>query len=336
VAARSSCISVVVSNLNGGPYLARLLDTLDAQDDVETEVIVVDRHSTDASEEILGRYPAVRVLHERPESGLVAGYSVGANAASNPLLFFCNEDLYLDRRCLRELALRIDLKNRIAACDPWEWSYDGKRWIRGGVRYRRSLWQICSPYPFRMHECTVSLPDRSPVPFGCAGAMMVHADVYEQLGGWDTSFFLDYEDIDFFLRAWQRDWICVTVPAARVFHRVGASNEQIVGARRMTVGRRRYVSNRAGTAVVAFKYFSLPFSVLGALNWVATLLAHVLLLRRRTVWLDLLVVGDIARRMPGVIAFRRRNRRWNRSKPGERFFLDPRFSVDRLDDVVKE
>ncbi len=322
----------MVSNLNGARYLPRLLDTLEAQEGVETEVIVVDRHSKDASMEILQRYPAVRVVHEPPESGLVAGYAVGAKSAGHPLLFFCNEDLYLDRRCLRELAVRIDLEKRIAACEPWEWSYDGERRIRGGLRYRRSLWHICSPYPFRAHECTVSLPDCSPTPFGCAGAVMVHAEVYHELGGWDTSFFLDYEDIDFFLRAWQRDWLCVTVPAAHVFHRVGASNEQLVGARETPVSRRRYISNRASATIVAFKYFSLPLTVLGALNWLAVLLGHTLLLQRRVVWLDLLVVGDVVRRMPQVVAFRRQNRSWNRINPGERFFLDPRFSLDEATD----
>jgi GT2 family glycosyltransferase len=254
---------------------------------------------------------------------------VGAKEATHPLLFFCNEDLYLDEHCLLELATRIDLESRIAASDSWEWSYDGERLIRGGLCYRRSLWNICSPFPFRMHECTVSLPDCSPIPFGCAGAVMVHADVYNELGGWDTSFFLDYEDTDFFLRAWQHDWICVTVPTAHVFHRVGASNEQIVGAGEETVSRRRYVSNRASATIVAFKYFSLPFSILGVLNWMVTLLGHALLLRRRTVWLDLMVVGDVARRLPAVVAFRRHNRFWNRAMPGEKFFLDSRFSLDR-------
>jgi N-acetylglucosaminyl-diphospho-decaprenol L-rhamnosyltransferase len=315
--------------MNGERYLARLLDTLAAQQDVDTEVIVVDRHSTDASMEILESHPEVRVVHEPPESGLVAGYAAGASNARHPLLFFCNEDLYLDERCLHELASRIDLQQRIAASDPWQWTYDGEKWIHGGMRFRRSLWHIYSPFPFRMHEFTVTLPDRSPIPFGCAGAIMVHADVYEEIGGWDTSFFLDYEDMDLFLRAWQRDWVCVTVPSAHVFHAVGASNEQTIGAKRQPVSRRRYISHRSNVIVIAFKYFSPVVSALGVLNWAATLVTNVLLLRWREVRLDLSVVGDVIRRLPEVAAFRRRNRVWNRAKPGERFFLDPCFSLER-------
>jgi GT2 family glycosyltransferase len=320
-------VSVVVSNLNGARYLPRLLDSLTSQSGVECEIIVVDRHSTDASIEILGRYPEVRVVREPPESGLVAGYAIGARSASNSLLFFCNEDLYLDEHCLGELASRIDLNKRIAACDPWQWTYDREQWIRGGTLFRRSTWHIYSPFPFRMHEFTVPVSDCATVAFGCAGAVMVHASVYNELGGWDTSFFLDYEDIDFFLRAWQQGWKCVTVPSAHVFHAVGASNEKVIGARRQPVSRRRYISHRSNVIVIAFKYFSPAVSGLGALNWIASVLVNFLLLRWRTIWLDLMVVGDVTRRLPAVAAFRRRNRRWNHARPGESYFRDPRLSV---------
>jgi GT2 family glycosyltransferase len=321
-------VTAVVSNMNGERYLPRLLDSLVSQRGVELEIVVVDRHSTDASAEILARYPTVRVIEEPPESGLVAGYAAGAKHARNPLLFFCNEDLYLGEDCLRELAAHIDLERRIVAADPWEWTYDGEQCIHRATLFRRSSWHIYSPFPFRMYEGAVWVPDGAPVSFGCAGAIMVHASAYDEIGGWDTSFFLDYEDVDLFLRVWQRDWKCVSVPDARVFHAVGASNQQAVGSRRQPVSRRRYISHRSNVVVVAFKYFSPALAPLGALNWAASLLVNVLLMRWRTAWLDLLVVGDVAQRMPAVIAFRRGNHRWNQAMPGEKFFLDPQFSID--------
>jgi GT2 family glycosyltransferase len=325
--AQVPAVSVIVSNFNGSRYLPRLLDTLLKQREVETQIIVVDRHSTDASAAVLARHPAVQVIREPPESGLVSGYAAGAKHANHALLFFCNEDLYLEENCLSELAAQIDLKRQIGSSDPWQWTYDGERWIHGGMRFRPSPWHIYSPFPFRMHEFTVPLPDGAAIPFGCAGAVMMHATVYHQLGGWDTSFFLDYEDIDLFLRAWQRDWSCVTVPAAHVFHAVGASNEQTIGTRKQSVSRRRYVAHRANVMVIAFKYFSPAIVVLGALNWVATLASNILRLRWWAVRLDFSVLGEVARRLPQVAAFRRSNRAWNRVKPGERFFLDPRFKL---------
>ncbi|HEV3033655.1 MAG TPA: glycosyltransferase family 2 protein [Solirubrobacteraceae bacterium] len=320
-------VSVIVSNLNGARYLPRLLDTLTTQDGVDVEIVVVDRHSTDASMEILERYPAVRIAHEPPESGLVAGYDVGARESNHPLLFFCNEDLYLGEHCLRDLASRIDLDRRIAAADPWWWNYEGDRWTHGGVAFRRSPFHVYSPFPFRMYEFTLTMSDGSPIPFGCAGAVMVHASVYRELGGWDTSFFLDFEDFDFFIRAWQHDWICVTVPSAQVFHEVGASNEQQIGVHKQSVSRLRYIAHRSNVIIVAFKYFSPAVALIGVVNWMAMFMLNIALLRWRTAWLDIMVVGKITRRLPAVIAYRRRNRRWNRTKPGERYFFDQRFRL---------
>ena len=70
-------ISVICSNFNGARFLPRLLASLRAQRGVELELIVVDRHSTDGSREILAAQPDVRVISEPPERGLVAGYAAG-------------------------------------------------------------------------------------------------------------------------------------------------------------------------------------------------------------------------------------------------------------------
>ncbi len=108
------------------------------------EVLVVDRHSTDRSGDILASRPEVKVLQEPPESRLVAGYATGADHASHRLLFFCNEDLYLAEGCLRRLACHIDPDRRVGAADPWQWTYDGGSWIHCGVRFTPATWNFAS------------------------------------------------------------------------------------------------------------------------------------------------------------------------------------------------
>lgn len=102
-------VSVIVSNFNGAKYLPRLLETLLAQRGVRTQIIVVDRNSSDDSAKILAAASEVVVVRERPESGLATGYAIGAEHATEELLFFCNEDMWFDPDCLRLLAERIDL-----------------------------------------------------------------------------------------------------------------------------------------------------------------------------------------------------------------------------------
>jgi GT2 family glycosyltransferase len=53
-----------------------------------------------------------------------------------------------------------------------------------------------------------------------------------ELGGFDETFFMEWEDLDLCWRAWLRGWPTVYVPAARVRHRVGAATSRDVRLRR--------------------------------------------------------------------------------------------------------
>jgi GT2 family glycosyltransferase len=319
-------ISVIVSNFNGLRFLPRLLDSLRRQHDVETEFIVVDRHSSDGSVPFLESQPDIRLLSEPPESGLISGYAAGAAIARGELLFFCNEDMWFDPECLRNLARRIDLPNRIAAVDGWHWTYDGTEWLHGATRFRKSAWHLNSPYPFRAADFTVDLPGGSDTPFPCAGAFLIHRDVYAEIGGWDTSFFLDHEDLDLFLRAWQRQWRCVMAPDARVYHAVNASNGHILSTTGRPAGRRRYVGQRANLVIVAIKYFRW-FSILAACaQWPLGVLNNLRAGHWESLKEDHAIPADILRRLSAAWAFRQANAPYNSRFTGEHFFTDPRFA----------
>jgi len=322
-------VSVIISNFNGARFLPRLLESLHAQHDVAPEIIVVDRLSTDASPEILKQHPDVKVISERPETGLVAGYHAGSLAATGELLFFCNEDMWFDPGCLRRLAAGIDLSRRIAATDPWQWTYDGQEWIHGGTGFYPLPWAINSPHPRRAANFNLTQPAGTFVPFPCAGALMIHRDVYRELGGWDGSFFLDHEDIDLFLRAWQRGWKTALVPEAKVYHAVNASNAQTLTRLNMSVSQRRYVSQRANLTIIALKYFSWRALPLAALVWPAVFVNNLLKRRWKFVRGDFVVLRELARRLPEAWRFRRANAEWNRRLPGERFFTAPEHQVPR-------
>ena len=318
-------ISVIISNFNGRRFLPRLLESLRAQTGVELELIVVDRLSTDDSGEFLSVQSDIRMLSEPPESGLVTGYQAGAAAAKGELLFFCNEDMWFAPDCLSRLAERIDLKAHIGAADGWHRTYDDQDWLHRGVRFRSVPWAINSPYPRTVTNFDAQLPDGAKVPFPCAGAFLIHRDTFHELGGWDTSFFLDHEDTDLFLRAWQRGWKCVTVPAARIHHAVNASNTNALPALGTTVARRRYVGQRANLAVIAIKYFRWPAVLLALCQWPVVLLNNVLAGRGAHVMGDFNTLGEIARRLPAAWKFRRANTSWNHYFPGEEYFLSSDF-----------
>lgn len=323
-------VSVIISNLNGARFLPRLIESLQAQEGTPVEIIVVDRESTDDSRAILARHPSIKTVSEPPLTGLVSGYHRGVREATHEHLFFVNEDMWFDKSCVAALESHISLEKRVAAADPWQWSYDGSRWIHGGTRFRPARWAINGVYPFRHFDFNVDLPEGAAVPFPCAGAFLIHRRIYEEVGGWDTSMFLDNEDIDLFVRVWQREWKCVTVPRAKVYHAVGMSNVQANGAPKMGAWARRYVSSRLGKALIPMKYFSAANQWMGWGNYFVTFLNNLLKLRFEMFKLDVMVLRDILDRYPKTRAARRANQDWNHRFPGERFFLAPEFQIGSL------
>jgi GT2 family glycosyltransferase len=317
-------VSVIVSNFNGATYLPRLIESLQAQRDVQLEIIVVDRKSCDESRELLERYPSVTVCEEPPETGLVCGYASAVHRARYPHLFFCNEDMWFEENCLHLLESRIDLERRVAVADPWQWTYDGKTWVHGVTRFRPCRWSLLNAYPFRRNSFNEFLPDASLVPFPCAGAFMIHRSVYDEVGGWDRSFFLDFEDVDLGVRLWQHGWKCVSVPGSKVYHAVNASNNKALNAK-TKVSKRRYISGRANVAVIGLKYFTGLSLLFPGLVWVAMAVNNLRHLNPRLLWWDILAAAEILRNLPAVLAYRRRYGGLNRLRRCRDFFCAPEF-----------
>ena len=327
-------ISVIANNFNGERFLPNLLSSLRAQRGVTLQIIVVDRHSTDKSLEILSWQSDITVLHAPPELGLVAGYAAGLTKAVSGNLFFCNEDMWFDHDCLYNLEKQISRERRIGIADPWEWDYQGVKVTHMGTQLKRK-WDPGSVLPTWRFEQSPRIASGELTAMACAGAMMIDRSVYDEIGGWDTSFFLDYEDTDLCIRAWQRGWYCVTVPEAKVFHAVGMSNANILPAVRTTVGRRRYVWGSSNCIIVAAKYFRWRSVLLGVLARIDRFLRNSIKFRFKLAFLDLESLWLSIKRLPQALQFRRFNRAWSCNRPGEDFFLDPAFRP-RTSDIREE
>jgi glycosyltransferase involved in cell wall biosynthesis len=87
----STPVSVVVPVWNGARFLAECLESLLAQDHPAVEVVVVDDGSTDQSAAIAEGYAGVRLVR-RDHRGLGATRNAGIDAASAPLIGFCDAD----------------------------------------------------------------------------------------------------------------------------------------------------------------------------------------------------------------------------------------------------
>jgi hypothetical protein len=209
----SDALAVVVVAHESAAHMPGLLEALGDQLRSGDELVVVDNASSDASAEVATRGGA-RVLAQHENLGFGAGCHAGAEATAAPLLLFLNPDSVPQAGCL-------DALRAAAAAQPswgaWQAAVllpDGAINTDGGVVHFSGLgWagdcgKPISAMPGEPYE----------VGFPSGAALVVRRSLWDELGGFEPSYFLYSEDVDLGLRVWLADRRAGIVPAAKVIH----------------------------------------------------------------------------------------------------------------------
>jgi len=255
-------VSAVIGNYQGERLLPTVLQSLAAQTRAPIEVFVVDGASTDESGAVAEHHGAHFIT--QPNHGLGFLYNRGAEAATAPFVLFLNNDVLLEPDCVDRLAAALEDDRSRFAADAQHVDWDGAVTIHAHTTLKRG--RLLREFLPGLHLDSVALATDI-VPTVCANgaAMLVRRREHLDLGGFDETFFMEWEDLDLCWRAWLRGWPSVYVPAARVRHRVGASTSAGVRLRRSASSHHNLVRfalkclpPRAAARVVAGEFLRLP------------------------------------------------------------------------------
>jgi hypothetical protein len=213
-------VTVAIANFDGERHLPECLASLARQTQRPADTIVVDAGSSDGSVTI-ARAAGATVLHAE-NRGLGHLYNTGAAAATSPLLLLANNDVSFEPSCIELLAAALEADATLFAADPAQLDWDGRTRIHGRAMLRRGP-LLRRPLPGFELDQLGAAGANEPTVFANAGAMLVRRDRLLELGGFDETFFLDFEDLDLCWRAWLRGAGSIHVPDALLRHRVGGA-----------------------------------------------------------------------------------------------------------------
>lgn len=238
-------VAVIIVSWNVREYLADCLRSVCAdltRSQLRGEIFVVDNASTDGTVALLkDLFPQVHVIANEENLGFGAANNQGMRAAAeyNPHYYFLlNPDTFVRLGATAELMNCLEERPQAGMA--------GARLMYGDGRFQHSAFYFPGlgqlmfdllPMPSRFYESRLNgryarrqyHPRRGPfqIDHPLGATMMVRADVAESTEGFDESFHLFCEEIDWSWRVREAGWDIYVVPAAEIIHYAGESTRQV-------------------------------------------------------------------------------------------------------------
>jgi GT2 family glycosyltransferase len=209
-------VAVVIVSYNGDRFLPAALGSLVASAVRPDSVLLVDNRSTDQSVAV-----AKETAGDLPLEVIDAGGNLGFGRANNlgiaraldagaDFVFLMNQDLKVHPDALTHLLRAADDHPAAGVLSPLQLNYDGSAvdpGLGGSV-----------PPAMVVDGLAGRLADYYPAVFAPASALLVRAEVFRRVGGFDPLFFMYGEDEDLCRRVLKAGFEIGLVPAAHAFH----------------------------------------------------------------------------------------------------------------------
>ncbi len=186
-------VSLLVVNYNGKNILEICLPSLFKLQYPKDryEVVIVDNGSTDGSIEFLKeRYPKMLIVQNNKNMGYV-GINSGLKHCRGEYIYFLNNDLTLDKNCLKYLIQEIEKDNSIGMVAHNAVNFYDKSIVSGGTWVSRTMY--CGHYKKDDDKPTKIIP--------YLGGGMIRKSIISKYGYlFDPDYFIYAEDLDLGLR----------------------------------------------------------------------------------------------------------------------------------------
>ena len=208
--------SIILVVFNGLGYLESCLNSVITEITPESELILVDNASSDGSADFVQqRWPQARLIRNASNRGFAAASNQGAGQAAGEILVFLNQDTRVLPGWLAGLSAPLEQ-------DPGIGLVTSKLLLMS----RPEQIQMCGQdihftgFTFgRGFLCPAGAFSRSEVVSAVAGASFaIRRTLWEQLGGFDESLFMYYEETDLCWRARLAGFTSVYNPGSVIQH----------------------------------------------------------------------------------------------------------------------
>jgi len=211
-------ISIISPTRNRKNKLIRCLKSIESLDypKDKLEVIIVDNASNDGTTSVVKKeFPKVKIIENEYNLGVSTALNIGIKESSGNFIFIFEDDLVLEKGCLKKL-VTFSLENPKIIAAGGLFYYNKKNRIRnlgGKINFFTSKIKIRGKDEIYRNQYGHSEAD---VVGGAT--LLINRKIFEEIGYFDERFFWSYEDLDWCLRLKKKGYKIIVLPEAKIFH----------------------------------------------------------------------------------------------------------------------
>ncbi len=232
-------VSVIIVNYNVKDYLSQAIVSLQrALKKIRSEIIVVDNASDDGSVAMLRhKFPRVKLINNNQNVGFGRANNQALKIACGKYIFLLNPDTVVQENTVEVLYNFMEEHPNAGLIGCKVLNPDGtlqlpcrRSFPTPWVAFTKIV-GLSKLFPssklFGRYNLTYLHPDKTyPVDAVSGSCMFVRREVFEQIGGFDESYYMYGEDLDYCYRVQQAGWKIYYVHSTQIIHYKGESTKR--------------------------------------------------------------------------------------------------------------
>lgn len=260
-------VSVIIVNYNTREITSHCINSIfDYTKGASFEVILVDNGSTDGSRELFSDDNRITYIYSETNLGFGKANNLGAKHAKGNYLFFLNSDTYFENDVLHFFLEYLNNANDIKLGVVGALLRNEKGEINGYGGEFPTLWSsLKTALHLDHHKDFPGLNDKVPfsVEYVLGADMFVSNSLFQEVRGFDESFFMYYEESDLQYRSHILGYKNVIIGGPRIVHLDGGSQHgRLSHQKRMMVEDSHLRFHKKHCSFFAYSLFSVLYFVL--------------------------------------------------------------------------
>jgi GT2 family glycosyltransferase len=207
-------VSVIIINYNGKKLLEKCLESLFKIDYKNFEIIIVDNNSSDNTLEfITTHYPSIIIIKLDSNKGYAEPNNIAAKIAKGNYLLFLNNDTIVTNNFISEMINVMENDKTIGICQSLLLKPNGSIDSSGDFIDKLGV----------VYNSKIKTDEIREISSARGASLMIHEELFDNLGGFDEKFFVSFEDVDLGWRTWILGYRVILVPNSIVYHYVGST-----------------------------------------------------------------------------------------------------------------